>query len=119
MESEVKPPPAIPTTCASGESWCAQACDGLRPRSESEAERAPLGIPADRPSRPGMDHASAQRGHLLERGVHLGHSEIRQRGRVAWPNATFVNAQHWSPALSLPTATFELAALGEFDAEEA
>jgi hypothetical protein len=33
-----------------------------------------------------------QRGHLLERGVHMSHSEIRQRRRVAWPGATFVNA---------------------------
>ena len=66
-----------------------------------------------------MDHASAQRGDLLERGVHLSHGEIWQRGCVAWTGATFVNAEHRSPALGLPTATFDLAALGELDAEEA
>lgn len=66
-----------------------------------------------------MDHASAQRGDLLECRVHIGHGEIRQRGRVAWAGATFVNAEHGSPALSLPAATFGLGALGELDAEEA
>jgi hypothetical protein len=65
-----------------------------------------------------MDHASAQRGDLLKRGVHVGDGEIWQRGRVAWAGATFVNAERWSPARGLPTAAFRLAALGELDAEE-
>lgn len=66
-----------------------------------------------------MDHASAQRGDFFERGFHVGHVEIRQRDGVARPGATFVNAEYRSPALGLPALTFELAALGELDAEEA
>src|ERR1700759_2275889 len=81
----------IPTKCAPG-GVAGPAMRRLRPRGESETERAPLGISADRPPRPGMDHATAQRGDLLERGLHMGHSEIRQRGRVPWAGATLVNA---------------------------
>jgi hypothetical protein len=65
-----------------------------------------------------MNHASAERGDLLERRLHMVHGEIRQRGRFAWASATFVNAEHRSPAHCLPTATFDVAALVELDAEE-
>lgn len=66
-----------------------------------------------------MDHASPKRSHLLKRGLHIVHGEVRQRGRVAWAGASFVNAERRSPAVGLPAATFALAALGEFDAEQA
>jgi len=64
-----------------------------------------------------MDHASPERGDVLERGLHIRDGEIRQRARVARPGATFVNAERRSPALGLPAATFGLAALGQLAAE--
>ena len=64
-----------------------------------------------------MDHASPQRGDLLERSLHLGNGEIRQGGRVARARATFVNANRGSAALRLPSTAFGLAALGELGAE--
>ena len=99
-----------------------RSCTGdphrLCPRGDSEAERASFRVPTDRPLRSGMDHASTQRGDLLERGLHIGDGEIRQRGSIAWARATFVNAEHKRRTLGLPTATFGRAALGEFDSEE-
>ena len=68
--------------------------------------------------RPGMDHASPERGDLLERGLHIGNREIRQRCRVARAGTALVDSDHGSPALSLPAATFGLAALGQLDAEQ-
>ena len=95
----------------------APATDGLRLARESETERAPFGVPTDRPPRPGVDHGPAEPSDLLERSLHIGDGEIRQRGRVAWAGATFVDAEHGSPALGLPAAAFGLAALGELNAE--
>jgi len=66
-----------------------------------------------------VDHAPAERGDLLERGLHIGNGEVRQRGRVARAGATFVNAEARSSVVGLPAATFGLAALREFDPEEA
>jgi hypothetical protein len=66
-----------------------------------------------------MDHASPEPRDPLERGRHIRDGEVRQRGRVARPGATFVNAEHRSAALGLPAATFGLAALGELDPEQA
>jgi hypothetical protein len=85
--------------------------------AERQAERAPFGVSTDRPPSPGMDHASAQGGDLLKRALHLSNSEVRQRGRVAWADATLVNAEHGSLAGSLPSATFRLTALVKLNAE--
>jgi hypothetical protein len=65
-----------------------------------------------------MDHASPEPGDLLERGRHIRDGEVRQRGCVARPGATFVNAEHRSAALGLPAATLGLAALGKLDTEQ-
>jgi hypothetical protein len=87
-------------------------------RAQSEAEGAPFGVPTDRPPRPGMDHASPKPPDLPKRGLHIRNGEIRQRGRVARTDTTFVNAKRRTPAVGLPAATFGLAALGELDAEQ-
>jgi hypothetical protein len=65
-----------------------------------------------------MDHASPQRPDLLERGLHITDAEVRQRGRVARPGTTFVNANRRTLAMALPAATFGLTALGQVDAEQ-
>jgi len=93
--------------------------DTLRAGGESEAERTSLGVPTDRPPRPGMNHASPERRDLLERGLHVRDGEVRQRGPVAGAGATFVNAKHGSATLGLPAATLGLAARGELDAQHA
>ena len=66
-----------------------------------------------------MDHASAKRGDLFERGFHVPDCEVGQRDGVARAGATFVNAEPRRPALGLPAATLGLATLGEVDAEQA
>jgi len=66
-----------------------------------------------------MDHASAKRRDLLERGIHVRDGEVGQRGRISWAAATFVNAERRSPALGLPASTLGFAALDELDAKQA
>ena len=65
-----------------------------------------------------MDHASPKPLDLLERGLQIGDGEVRQRGRVPRTATTIVNAERRTPAVSLPPATFGLAALGELDTEQ-
>ena len=65
-----------------------------------------------------MDDASPEPLDLLERGLHIRNGEVRQRGRVARTDTTFVNAKRRTPGVGLPTATFGLAPRGELDAEQ-
>src|SRR5947209_11353508 len=85
---------------------------------EGQPERAPLGIPTDRPPRPGMDNAPAQRLDLAERRVHVSDREVGQRDRVAGTGAALVDAYRGVPGVCLPAAAFGLAAVGQLDAEE-
>ena len=65
-----------------------------------------------------MNHASPQPPDPLERCLHIGDREVRQRGRVARTGTTLMNAERGT-AVGLPAATFGLAPLSELNAEQA
>ncbi len=65
-----------------------------------------------------MNHASPQPPDSLERCLHIGDREVRQRGRVARIGTTLVNAERGT-AGGLPAATFGFAPLSELNAEQA
>ena len=79
---------------------------------EGQPERTPLGVPTDRPPRPGMDNAPAQRFDPAERRVHVRDREVGERDRVAGAGAALVDADGGIAGVCLPAAALGLAALG-------
>src|SRR5712692_1483582 len=73
--------------------WRPGGVAALPRRAASEAERAALGIAADRPALARMNHRPAKLDDARERHLEVGHLEVGQRPAVARPRPALMHAE--------------------------
>jgi D-aminoacyl-tRNA deacylase len=84
-----------------------------------QAERAALGVAADRPAPPGVHDRAAELGDARERAVEVVDREVGQRGAVARARGPRVDAHRGARARGLPALPLVLAARDEGPPEHA
>jgi hypothetical protein len=87
-------------------------------RVEAEPERASLGVPADAPQRSRMDDLSTEIANPLQRRVHVGNREVRERHPIAGARSTRVEAQGGTFRMGLPAFAFTLGTSLELHVQE-
>src|SRR5262249_47271632 len=85
---------------------------------EGEPERAALGVAADRPPGPRVDHLAAELDDALQRRLDVGDLEVRQRDTVSGARAALVHTELRAPGARLPPVPFLALTRFQLDFEE-
>jgi len=87
-------------------------------RLPGQAERTPLGVPADRPVLPWVDDASPEGLDPLHRLGDIDHGEVGQRIGIARATSALVDANRRRPRVALPALALRRLAIIQLKAEE-